>query len=1302
MKLFSIASPLASLSTAAAQTFAEYTDDNGIVFWQSSIDTGIGSGKLEWDIALPAATQQDYVDEYIGRLVVPTPETGTWLGYTHTSGMTNSLMLVTWIDGKNVMTSFRYASGYVQPEVYNGNATLSVIDSNVNDTHYSLTYRCENCWVWEEGGVSGSQVPKTTSAAAQLIGWAQANEAPTTPDDAGTGFKQHESEGIFAATVGSARNIAYTEWISLATVTAAAPSSSNSSAPFPAGNATATPTGTATGSIASITASATPAACASNSSITSQTWDYIVVGAGAAGIPMADKLSESGATVLLIEKGPPSSGRWGGTVRPEWLAETNLTRFDVPGLDNEIWQDSAGIACDDVGVMAGCVLGGGTAINAGLWWKANPTDLDYNFPEGWKSADMQPAVDRVFERIPFTNCSSTDGIIYQPQGYNVVAGALVASGWSTVTADDVPNQKNFTVSRPNHMFSGGKRGGPMATYLVSANERDNFEFVTGTSVTRVVRDGSRITGVEVEAFLSGGQCGTVNITPKTGRVILSSGTFGTPKILFRSGIGPQDQLEIVSKAEGDKMTSSTDWINLPVGHNLDDHTNTDIVITHPNVTAYDWYGAYDRPITADEDKYLDSRSGILAQSAPNLAAVFWQEIEGADGITRQLQWTARVESSHSIKSNNSMTISQYLGRGSIGRGRATINAGLDVAVSEVPYLQNGNDIAAVKAGIETLRKALAIDPSIQVVYPATNQTLDTFLSDYPLTMSLRSANHWIGTAKMGLDSGLVDNGTAVVDTNTQVYGTDNLFVVDASVFPGMVSTNPSALIVSVAEHASEKILALDNARTANSTSPASSSSFPVASSKGTSIVPTAIAPPGTASPSASGTTVPPWSGEAGQYEQCGGLGFGGAKSCKAGLRCEVENAFPVTSAMGQPISESSTLLNAQIGFLKTHLALIHIPPFAYHLFVQPILSLLLNNEQRDEDGNIIEPRRSWQYWYPFVNVSITPNECSIVCPREQAEDLFAPLVEELSPALQRAITITKEDYSVIMIGGEGLEAGQRVLDLTSPLAMAGIPIFFITSYYSDFILVPFSSRPRVIRALEDRGFVFEATDADGEAGQMTNPASPVAHSHYRNGSAASSFEFPPVATTPPPATVPELQTKTFKTLARNNVHPHVDKSVELVTCAGIKETSPSHAAANFTEGKLQLGITRCLTAMPAPRFFSVTLTDSESASLTLEKRLLHYFPDEGQDVLLGTASPEQIPITLDLKNLPLESTGIVCGVSSRLMDGMKGRIGREMFNMSYLSTSKAGHVIVYEDELEDAIGALRGAQMNGVVSQPDQ
>ncbi len=71
---------------------------------------------------------------------------------------------------------------------------------------------------------------------------------------------------------------------------------------------------------------------------------------------------------------------------------------------------------------------------------------------------------------------------------------------------------------------------------------------------------------------------------------------------------------------------------------------------------------------------------------------------------------------------------------------------------------------------------------------------------------------------MGTDSGL-EGGTAVVDTSAKDYGMDNLCVVDASIFPGMVSTNPSALIVAAAEHASELILAYGGGSTGGGGTP---------------------------------------------------------------------------------------------------------------------------------------------------------------------------------------------------------------------------------------------------------------------------------------------------------------------------------------------------------------------------------------------------------------------------------------------------------------------------------------------------
>jgi cellobiose dehydrogenase (acceptor) len=356
-----------------------------------------------------------------------------------------------------------------------------------------------------------------------------------------------------------------------------------------------------------------------------------------------------------------------------------------------------------------------------------------------------------------------------------------------------------------------------------------------------------------------------------------------------------------------------------------------------------------------------------------------------------------------------------------------------------------------------------------------------------------------------------------------------------------------------------------------------------------------------------------------------------------------------------------------------------------------------------------------------VNISLTPSGCSVLCPRDSAQTLFAPLVAQLRSDLPEPASISAEDYSAIHIGGEGLEAGQRVLDLTSPLALAGIPIFFITSYYCDYIIVPQSARARVIHALEEQGFVFEADPEDGEAGQMTNPASPLLHPHHRHGSSSSSsmdFLSRSLVGTPPPANADELQARTFKTLAKNNITPLVDPTLRLITCAGMKDSSggdgdgdgsgnysPSSSSsgdisgATFspTETALRHGLVLCLTSHPAPRFLSITLNDNESTSLTLEKGLLpRFFPDRGEDILLGNNGQEQIPIMLDLGGLPLESTGIVCGVAGRLNDGMRGRVaggrGAEMFNLSYLSTAKAGHVIVYEHELEDAMAAFRGGQ----------
>ncbi|KAI8241346.1 Cellobiose dehydrogenase [Colletotrichum sp. SAR 10_96] len=821
------ASPLLEGVAAQASTPTTYTDPTtGIIFSTWSATTAQTAGGLTYGFALPQNALTVDANEYVGYLQCASKNgQGTgWCGISLGGTMTNKLLVMAWPNGNEILTSFRWATGYDMPAVYAGDAKLTQISSTINATHYTLIYRCQNCFQWNHNGATGSV---STSAGSMVLGWAQAFSSPTNPTcPANIVLAQHENQNIHGTSLNSdIANPSYSAWAALATKTVAGScggGSTSTSVPTATSTAAPGPTGVP---------------------VPSQSYDYIVIGAGAGGIPLADKLSEAGKSVLLIEKGPPSSGRWGGTMKPTWLAGTNLTRFDVPGLCNEIWENSAGIACQDTDQMAGCVLGGGTAINAALWWKPYSLDWDYNFPTGWKSSDVAAATSRVFSRIPGTTTPSQDGKVYLTAGRDVISAGLKSGGWTELDLNANPNSKNRTFGKTPYMYSGGERGGPMATYLVSASKRSNFKLWMNTAVKRVVRTGGHITGVEVEPYLSGGYQGTVNVTAVTGRVILSAGTFGSAKLLLRSGIGPKDQLDVVkSSTDGPTMISNSSWITLPVGYNLEDHTNTDLVVSHPAVEFYDFYEAYDDPNVTDKNLYLNKRSGILAQSAPNIGPLFFEELKGADGITRQLQYTARMEGSLGAPNGKSITISQYLGRGATSRGRMTIQGNLGTVVSTVPYLRDQNDVEAVIKGIENLQASLKNVANLTWLFPEPGTTARNYVNNMLVSYSNRRANHWIGTNKLGTGDGR-NGGDAVVDLNTKVWGTDNLFVADASIFPGMVTTNPSAYIVVAAEHAAAKILALATAKAGA------------------------------------------------LYDQCGGSTWNGSFQCATGLKCTFKDSY---------------------------------------------------------------------------------------------------------------------------------------------------------------------------------------------------------------------------------------------------------------------------------------------------------------------------------------------------------------------------------------------------------------------------
>jgi cellobiose dehydrogenase (acceptor) len=192
----------------------------------------------------------------------------------------------------------------------------------------------------------------------------------------------------------------------------------------------------------------------------------------------ADRLSEAGKKVLLIEKGGPSLGFTGGTTQPDWLKGTNVgalnhsivsianrksysspnsTFLDCSRPCSEMVTRTGGArvclsftvppelftyTIPDINVFAGCLLGGGTAINGGLYWY--PPDSDFSVANGWPSSwtNHSPYTNKMKARLPSTDVPSPDGKRYLVQLYNVMRDLLQPLGYRNLTINNAPNEKD--------------------------------------------------------------------------------------------------------------------------------------------------------------------------------------------------------------------------------------------------------------------------------------------------------------------------------------------------------------------------------------------------------------------------------------------------------------------------------------------------------------------------------------------------------------------------------------------------------------------------------------------------------------------------------------------------------------------------------------------------------------------------------------------------------------------------------------------------------------------------------------------
>ncbi|KAI0204658.1 cellobiose dehydrogenase [Astrocystis sublimbata] len=530
---------------------------------------------------------------------------------------------------------------------------------------------------------------------------------------------------------------------------------------------------------------------------TTEKWDAIVVGAGTAGIIVADRMSEAGKKTLLLEIGGASYGITGGTEKPAWLSGTSISRVDVPGLYKSIFSGSDSLICPAgiVNSYQACAIGGNSAINAGLFFQPPASDWDNYHPAGWKNADVQSATKKLLSKQKSVTKYSRDGKYYLQTGYDAAREWIVnAAKFTNVSINDSPHNKYKVFGRPAYNYIDGQRGGPVRTHLQDALKRSNFKLQTGVRVKKI----NQIKGVasSVQATWNGK---TVNVPLAVGgRVIVSTGAVASPGLLMHSGIGSRDDLTKLGSAG----TPSANWvINSAVGEGLFDNPNTFLVLSSPKTKSYTQ--SYNSPVAADKDLYLKSRSGPY--SFASQTSVFWSYVPNSDGSRTGVQGTIDSSGFGEYKGANTITMNIYGTSGLLSTGRVVLDDKFVPGPGPGVYYshpRDGQNIAKFIHDIfQYLPSSTPQNPAKTGLTPLNiprHATVDeiykyiTTYSDY----AVGSVQHWSSSCRIG----------KCVDVDTKVIGTANIHVVDASIVAPL-TVNPQFGIMVAAERAAERILA---------------------------------------------------------------------------------------------------------------------------------------------------------------------------------------------------------------------------------------------------------------------------------------------------------------------------------------------------------------------------------------------------------------------------------------------------------------------------------------------------------------
>ena len=532
--------------------------------------------------------------------------------------------------------------------------------------------------------------------------------------------------------------------------------------------------------------------------MTTETFDYVIVGGGAAGCVLAGRLSEdSSVTVCLLEAGGPDKSvlihaPLGFALgAPLGLNSYKFETVPQPGLNGRKGYQPRGK-----------VLGGSTSINAMMFVRGHHSDYDGWAAlgnTGWDYASVLPYFKRL-ENSEATGANAYRGVggplnvkhLTSPSALNeVFLNACESVG---IARSSDYNAAQHEGCWPTQVMQiKGERCSAAKAYLTPNLSRPNLTVITGAVVSRVAIEDKVAQGVH---FTQGNN---ERYVAAQREVILSGGAYGSPQVLMLSGVGQSEEL--------------TRWgipvaHDLPgVGHNLQDHITATLIWrakTPEGTLGVSLKGGV--ALLKAMNEWRSQRTGVITSNVAESGA-FCTVLPDSTRPDVEFEFIVGIVDDHNRKTHTGhgysvhVTLVRPKSRGSVKLASKNPADGLLI---DPAFFSDLEDMPVLVKGVQRAFEAMnapAFDPHRGAMLYPVNPDDPTDI-EREIRRSGDTEYHPVGTCKMGPAS----DAMAVVDEQLRVHSVQRLRVVDASIMPNLIGGNTTAPVIMIAEKAADMIL----------------------------------------------------------------------------------------------------------------------------------------------------------------------------------------------------------------------------------------------------------------------------------------------------------------------------------------------------------------------------------------------------------------------------------------------------------------------------------------------------------------